>query len=224
MANKFNKGDRVRVKDNYFNSAARGREGIVEEEDIRNIFLDGLVAVKLDNGSKVTLSSESLELVKTPAAKEGEKIDAKDIKVGMTVRVSLVTDIGASYKQVSTKEGVVTRLRPDTIGPLPVACPDGATEVTLSFGSRNQFYTLIKDAPEVDEIAEALKALKPGSVVQIEDDGAGEFKTTYIKTNGTHSGVPLWMCNESRYAYSNGISEAGVRKRITSLDQIVVKH
>jgi hypothetical protein len=220
---KFKVGDRIRISDNYFNHYSRGKEGTVEEAHVKNSFVDNLVKVKLDSGNVLTLSEDSLELRPSKAA-EGEEINAKDIKVGQTIRVTYETVIG-SYKQVSTKEGVVTRIKTAFDVPVPVAQPE-ETEIAISFGSSKQFYTLIKDAPEVDEIAEALKEAKPGSVAQVEDDGFGKFVLTYVKTNTRDSvtKTPLWTEQDSRYAASNrSVLESVVRAKIRSLDQIVVK-
>jgi hypothetical protein len=228
--NKFKAGDRVRVKDNYFNSAARGKEGTVKEVNVSNVFLEGMFTIKLDDGRIITLVEESLVLVpQAPVEaqeglKEGERIELKDIKVGQIVRVSIVSQSG-DYEQVSSKQGKVTKVT-KTWGVTEVWVASNSTDVRLDYGKSSQFFTLIKNAPKVDEITEALKALKPGSVVQVEDDGAGEFKLTFIKsaTNGSLSAEPLWLFSESRYSYSNTISESAVRKKVTSLDQIVVKH
>lgn len=221
---KFTTGDTVRIKDNYFNSAKRGKEGVVISLDGDNKFLTGLVTVKLTSGELMSLTEISLELVdKKPV--EGETIARRDIKVGQTIRVTFSTEIG-SYTQTSTKEGVVTRIKNAGIGvgEIPIVQPE-ESEISLSFGSSREVFTLIKDAPEVDEITLALHDSKPGSVAQIEDNGFGQYVITYVKTAQRDSvtQTPLWIEQDSRYAASNrSVLESVVRNRLRSVDQIVV--
>jgi len=223
---RFYKNDRVRIKDGYFDRSLRSKTGTVAQGSHDNVFVPGLTVIRLDGGGTASISAAQLEaLPATP--KEGETIDAKDIKVGMTIKVSLTTTVGDTYEQISSKQGVVTRMTKgfgESYVPVCKPSEDGM-DVTLSFGARSQVFTLVKDAPKVDEIAEALKALKPGSVVQIEDGGAGNFVLTYVKSTGkNHAGVSLWTVTDSRYVHgSTSMNEEKVRERITSLDQIVVK-
>jgi hypothetical protein len=224
--NRFYKNDRVRISDNYFDRSLRGKAGTVTLGSHDNVFVPGLTGVRIDNGTMASISASHLERV--PAKPEvGKEIQAKDIKIGMTIKVSLTTTVGDSYEQISSKQGVVTKITKG-FGEsyVPVCKPsDGGSDITLSFGARSQVFTLVKDAPEVDEIAEALNALNPGSVVQIEDGGAGNFVLTYVKSTGkNHAGVSLWTVTDSRYVHgSTSMNEEKVRERVTSLDQIVVK-
>jgi hypothetical protein len=225
--NKFKYGDRVRIKDNYFSAGKRGQVGKVSNASIRNAFVPGLVGVILDNsqGEELAVADVSLELVADEKPVEGAEIARKDIKVGQTIRVSFETVIG-SYKQTSTKEGIVTRIKESwsSEGNTPIVKPEEA-EITLSFGSSKETFTLIKDAPEVDEIAEALEKLAPGSVAQVDGDGFGKFLTTFIKTSKFDENAQsnLWTEHDSRFPTNNRVvSESRVRESMQSLDQIVV--
>jgi hypothetical protein len=95
--------------------------------------------------------------------------------------------------------------------------------MVLRFGTNNEIYTLIKNAPKVDEILEAVKEAKPGSVVQIEDGGAAKIIITYIKTDPSTNGAGRWLRTDSRYTTTAIQGDNTVRSKMQTLDQLIIK-
>lgn len=207
-------GDRVRFKETTPNSYWRGREGtVLKDADGGKVLLDILSNAHVAN----------LELIER-ILKEGEEIDLKDIVAGMEIKVTHTSGTG-DYTQTSTKQGVVKTIVKDGAkgANIRLYAKDGAAVRLLSFDSPTEVFTLIKNAPKPDEITEALKEAKVGSVVQIEDGGTGNFVLTYVKSDPATNGTSRWLVLDSRYTYTALTSENTLRSKMQSLDQLVHK-
>lgn len=215
------KGSRVRISES---GNFHGQEGTVEKIwwDKRPVE----VAVKLDDLERNVVFFRG-DLVLLPARKklvEGAVIDREDIEVGMVVK-STYTSSSGEYEQTSTKQGKVVRISKGISGIVYPYAKGKTNEILLSFDNINdQVFTLIKHAPQIDEILEAVKAAKPGSVAQIEDGGAAKIILTYIKTDPAQNGTGRWLSFDTRYTYTSIVSDNTVRSKIQTLDQLVIKH
>lgn len=223
MSSIIDKGRRVRVTEN---GNFHGEEGTVEKIwwDKRPIE----ISVKLDDLERNIVFFRT-DLVMLPATQtklvEGEEIALKDVKIGMEIKVTY-TSGSDGYIQTSTKQGVVAAIAKDgdTGNNIKLYAKVGKLHELLSFHIDKEVFTLIKDAPKVDEIAVALKEAKIGSVVQVQDGGAGCFILTYVKTYAATNGTSRWMALDSRYTTASLVGENTVRSKIQTLDQLVIKH
>ncbi|UDL16618.1 hypothetical protein SEA_ATUIN_224 [Arthrobacter phage Atuin] len=219
----FKKGDSVRFKDTTPNHMFRGKKATIASDTyLSSDGLDDLIDLRYPDGSTYKGAHiVNLEHIEEKSLKEGEEISLEDIEVGMVVKATYESTSG-DYVQTSTKQGKVSRIDKDRKGqPYPFVKADVGS-VPISIDIDKTVYTLIKDVERIDKISEMLKLSKAGSVVQIEDDGAGKFIQTFVKIDHSIGGAGRWMKMDSRYSSSTLVSESSLRYAMRSLDQLIV--
>lgn len=166
---KFAIGQRVR----YTGDGNGVYEHLRGDGTVKGYTKSGNVEVSVD-GNHIVHREFDLEAIPT----EGQEIAQKDLKVGMEIRVEYVTKKG-EFVQTSTKQGMITKLRPGFISDVwPMTTAEGIDYPLYFTGVSDATFTLIKDtAPVVDEVA----ALGTGSVVQYVSEGG--TVVTYTRTS-----------------------------------------
>jgi hypothetical protein len=165
---KFNIGQKVR----YIGDGAGVFPEYQKDGTVHGYTSSGSVKVSIDGRGFVVHRESDIESI----LEEGKEINAKDLKVGMEVRVEYVTE-QSGYIQTSTKQGVIARI---TDG-VPQVKIDDHQYVSLRYYGVNHKYILVKNAPEVDPHLVTAEKLAQGSVVQFRDSGRDE-PFTYVKT------------------------------------------
>ena len=154
------------------------------------------VIVDLDY-EKVSFDVKDVRVIESlgPVRVEGKEIKPQDIKVGDEIRVSRT-----SGGMTSTRQGVVAKVQkfPSSRHKNPYlfnVLNGQYAGARLNWDEADETYTLIKAAPKVDEVLEALKAAEGGTAVYFgshmaRKSGMSEWWDVYSATGLFGKGTP----------------------------------
>lgn len=162
---------------------------------------------------------EGLKEAPAPPRIEGEEIAREDVKIGDTIRTTITSE-GNGYKQVSSKEGKVTKIMTNPSKTNFIFYANDTN--TLNYGANNEVITLIKKGES--PWTTILNGLTAGSVVVYEKS---EGRTiTYVKSAdgfGSLSKDNWHEINNNISASSTKVPEAEVLKALEDGAEIVHK-